>query len=266
MVKRILSAAVLVPVVLAVVLYAGPRLFVLCLGAVGTLCLLEYFRLVRSIGTSPPSWFGYAAFWVVLVLLQEKWVPAYAVFAAALVAGFLAALRQTGALRERVLGLMAGLFGVFYLALTLYPAVALRFEFGNRAGRSWLMLLLVVIWVEDIAALVTGRSIGRTLLCPSISPKKTVEGAAGGLLAGIAAALLARYVAFPELPLVHVIAVAILLGVFGQLGDLAESMLKRAAQVKDSSSLIPGHGGVLDRVDSLLFAFPVLYLYLLWLY
>jgi phosphatidate cytidylyltransferase len=107
---------------------------------------------------------------------------------------------------------------------------------------------------------------GRTLFAPQMSPKKTNEGAAGGLVAGVAAGLLLQVFAFPELPRFHVATLSLLLGMFGQLGDLAESMLKRAAQVKDSSQLIPGHGGVLDRVDSLLFAFPVLYLYLSRLY
>jgi phosphatidate cytidylyltransferase len=266
MVKRILSALVLVPAVLALVLYAGPRLFAAALGAVGTLCLLEYFQLVRSIGLNTRPWFGCAAFWAILALLQEKRLPATAVFAGVVLAGFLAALWQSGPLRERALGLMATLFGVFYLALTLYTAAALRFDFGNRIGLNWLVLLLVVVWVGDIAALVTGKTLGRIPLCPTISPRKTVEGAAGGLLSGIVAAVLTAYIAFPELPTIHVVVVAILLGIFGQLGDLSESVLKRAAQVKDSSNLIPGHGGVLDRVDSLLFAFPVMYIYLLSIY
>jgi phosphatidate cytidylyltransferase len=115
-------------------------------------------------------------------------------------------------------------------------------------------------------AFVVGKSIGRTLFAPHISPKKTNEGAVGGLLASILAAILLQHFWYTDLPLRHVIIAAFLVGTFGQLGDLAESMLKRAAEVKDSSSIIPGHGGVLDRIDSLLFAFPVLYLYLLKLY
>jgi len=99
-----------------------------------------------------------------------------------------------------------------------------------------------------------------------LSPKKTKEGALAGLLAGIAIALALRHFFFTDLPLLHVISASVLLGVLGQLGDLAESMLKRAADIKDSSNFIPGHGGVLDRMDSLLFSFPVLYVYLLLIY
>jgi phosphatidate cytidylyltransferase len=169
-------------------------------------------------------------------------------------------------LRERVFGLMATLFGPLYLAFCLYPAIGLRFDFGAREGLEWLVTLLVVIWTGDIAALFVGRSLGRTRFSPNISPNKTNEGALGGLLAGILIAVILRQILFTQLPLPHVLAASLLIGIFGQLGDLAESMLKRAAGAKDSSNIIPGHGGLLDRVDGLLFAFPVLYLYLYFLY
>ena len=169
-------------------------------------------------------------------------------------------------MRERVTGMMANLLGILYLALCLYPALPLRYEFGEKLGLQWVLILLSVIWVGDSAALLAGKALGRTRFSPAISPKKTNEGAVAGLLASIGVALLLQRLFFPELPIKHVGAVALLLGTVGQLGDLAESMLKRAADIKDSSDLIPGHGGVLDRIDSLLFAIPVLYLYLLKLY
>jgi len=266
MLLRIASAVVLVPAVLALVVYATPTYFLIALGILGTLCLYEYFGLIRSMGLHGQPWFGYAAFWVLLAGFQEKWVPPTIVLAVVLLAGFLATMWRQDDLRERTLGLMANLLGALYLALFLYPALPLRFEFGNQLGLHWLVVLLVVIWMGDTAALFVGKTVGRTLFSPLISPKKTNEGAVGGLLGGILAAVLLQHFLFRELPLLHVVLVALLLGMFGQLGDLAESLLKRAAQVKDSSHIIPGHGGVLDRVDSLLFAFPVLYLYLLRLY
>ncbi len=266
MIKRIVSAAVLVPIVLAVVAYATPVYFLIALGFLGTLCLYEYYGLVRLMGLSGQPWYGYAAFWTLLIGFQEKWMPAALVLAVVLLGGFLAAMWRRGALRERVLGLMANLLGALYFALFLYPALALRFEFGSTPGLHWMGVLLAVVWVGDTAALVVGKSMGRTLFAPLISPKKTNEGALGGLLAGMLAAILLQQFLFRELPLRHVVVVSLLLGMVGQLGDLAESFLKRAADVKDSSNIIPGHGGVLDRVDSLLFSFPVLYLYLLRLY
>jgi phosphatidate cytidylyltransferase len=161
---------------------------------------------------------------------------------------------------------MSEMFGIFYLVLFLYPALPVRYDFGDKTGLHWFLLLLAVIWTGDTAALAVGKKFGRTRFAPVLSPKKTNEGAIAGLLGGIAAAALLQHFLFPDLPLRHVLISAVLLGFFGQLGDLAESMLKRAAETKDSSQLIPGHGGVLDRMDSLLFAFPVLYIYMLQLY
>jgi phosphatidate cytidylyltransferase len=159
---------------------------------------------------------------------------------------------------------MADLFGVLYLTFLLYPSYLLRFDFGERLGLQLTILILAVVWAGDSMALAVGKTFGKTAFAPVISPKKTNEGAVGGLIAGIIAAVVLQHWFFREMmPLVHAIAVAVLAGAFGQLGDLAESMLKRAAEVKDSSNLIPGHGGVLDRIDSLLFAFPVAYIYML---
>jgi phosphatidate cytidylyltransferase len=125
--------------------------------------------------------------------------------------------------------------------------------------------MLVTIWGGDTSALLVGRRWGRHALSPVISPRKTNEGALGGLLGGTAAAVALRYLAFGNLALHHVVVASLLIGMAGQLGDLGESMLKRAAGVKDSSGLIPGHGGILDRIDSLLFALPVTYYILLFL-
>ena len=266
MAARILSAAVLGPVVVLLVVYSPPLLYLICVGAVGTLSLFEYFRMMRSMGLRVHPSFGYPAFWVLFACLHESGLPAAAVSAAVVMAGFLSAMWRRQSLRDRAAGLMADLLGVFYLAFCLYPAVVLRFDFGEKLGLHWTILLLTVIWVGDCMALVVGKTMGRTAFARQISPNKTNEGAVGGLLAGVVAAALLQHFWCTDLPLPHVIAAAFLMGAFGQLGDLAESMLKRAAEVKDSSSIIPGHGGVLDRIDSLLFAFPVLYLYLLKLY
>ncbi len=263
---RILSAAVLIPTVLAGVVYARPWPFLTALALIGTLCLHEYFLLVRAMGLLAQPFFGYAAFWVLMVGLYGKWVSPAALIAGILVAAFLAAMWRTDPLRERVVGLMANILGLFYPALFLYSALPIRFEFGDRPGLQWFIVLLCVIWAGDSMALITGKKFGRTPFARRISPKKTNEGALGGLASGVLAAIALQYFVFNDLPLRHVIAVSVLAGIFGQLGDLAESMLKRAAEVKDSSHLIPGHGGVLDRIDSLLFAFPVTYCYLVFLY
>jgi phosphatidate cytidylyltransferase len=265
-VKRILSALVLIPAVLGFIVFAPPRVFAVGVAVAGSLCLHEYFRMIRAMGITPRPVLGSVLFLVLLAAFNEMWLPAPAAAGAVLIGAFLATMWSRESLKENALSLMATLLGVFYLTLCLYPAVQVRFGFGSTVGLHWILILLAVLWAGDTAALVVGRKLGRTPFAPRISPKKTNEGAIGGLLAGAAAAMLVRQFLCPDLPAIHVLAVSVLTGAFGQLGDLAESMLKRAAQIKDSSQLIPGHGGVLDRIDSLLFAFPVLFIYLHFLY
>jgi phosphatidate cytidylyltransferase len=264
---RILSALVLGPAVLAFVFFAPPLFFLIGIAAAGSLCLYEYFRMIGAMGFKGQPWFGHAALWLLLAGLHQKRIPAAAILAVILIAALLAALwRRDCTLRERAEGLMANLLGIFYLGFLLYPAAALRFDFGEKTGLHWMIVLLFTLWAGDSAALVVGKRFGRTPFAPQVSPKKTNEGAVGGLLAGIFAAVVLQQFLFPDLPLQHVVAVAFLAGIAGQMGDLAESMLKRAAEIKDSSRIIPGHGGALDRIDSLLFGFPVLYVYMLGLY
>jgi len=128
------------------------------------------------------------------------------------------------------------------------------------AGFCWLVALMLAVWGMDTAAYAVGKAVGRHKLCPKISPGKTIEGAIGGLLAAIA--LMAGLGHWLGLPLAHGLILGAGVGVAGQIGDLFESLLKRRAGVKDSGSLLPGHGGVLDRFDSLLFAAPLAYFYL----
>lgn len=266
MILRVLSAFVLIPAVLALIIYASPPFFLIAVGVVGTACLYEFCQIARAMGILCQPWFCYPAFWLLLAALSQKLFPASAVLAVVLMVAFLAGMWRTGSMKDRVFGLMANMLGVLYISLFLSSAISIRFDFGNDLGMHWIMVLLAVIWTGDTAALLIGKRFGRHLFAPGLSPKKTNEGAIAGLFAGVAVAILLQRVLFVDLPLIHVVVLSLLLGMFGQLGDLAESMLKRAAEIKNSSRLIPGHGGVLDRIDSLLFAFPVLYLYLLWLY
>jgi phosphatidate cytidylyltransferase len=263
---RIVSAVVLIPLVLAAVLFARPPYFIAALTLVGILALREYFGLAVKMGLGAQPWFGYAAFVLLLAGLYSRPFPPLLVLAIVLLAAYLAAMWSRAPMRERASGMMATLFGVLYLALCLFPAQRIRFDFGERLGAAWLVVLLAATWVGDTAALAAGRTFGRSLFAPQLSPKKTNEGAVAGLAGSVLGAVAVQHFAYPELPITHVALASLLAGMAGQLGDLAESMLKRAAETKDSSSLIPGHGGVLDRIDSLLFAIPALYLYLVYLY
>lgn len=257
----------MLPIAILAVIYAKPLYFLIGIGLIGTVCIYEYFGLIRNMGIKAQPLFGYAAFWILLIAFRQNKFPIIVPLMLVLLGVFLSAMwRYHLPIRERALALMAELLGILYFALFLYPAIQIRYDFGNTTGMHWTFILLATIWANDSAALAVGKTIGKTRFAALLSPKKTNEGALGGLIAGvIAAAALQRFL-FTDLPMIHVIIASILVGIFGQLGDLAESMLKRAAEIKDSSHLIPGHGGVLDRMDSLLFAFPALYCYLTFIY
>ena len=154
--------------------------------------------------------------------------------------------------------LVVTLFGVIYVSWLLGHALILR---SLPHGSEWIFLLVWITWVGESAAYFVGSSVGRIRLSPKISPAKTVEGAVAQLVVSPLAGLLAHYWFFSALPLIHALIVGLLLGFIGQIGDLVESLLKRSMGTKDTGGLIPGHGGLLDRIDSLLFNTPTLFYY-----
>ncbi|WP_291316093.1 phosphatidate cytidylyltransferase [Desulfuromonas sp.] len=153
------------------------------------------------------------------------------------------------------------LFGFLYLPLLLGHMSLLR---GLAHGQKWIFLVLFAVMACDTMAYFVGTSFGRRRLYPAISPKKSIEGALGGLVGSLCGVLLAKFLFFPALAISDCLVLGLLLGLFGQVGDLFESMLKRSFGVKDSGTLIPGHGGLLDRLDSLLFSFAPVYYFALW--
>jgi phosphatidate cytidylyltransferase len=150
-------------------------------------------------------------------------------------------------------------FGFLYVPLLLGHLILLRLA---PHGVQWIFFLLVIVMTGDSAAYYVGSSWGRRKLYPEVSPKKSVEGALGGLAGSLAGAVAFKLLWFPDLPLMHCLVVTLLAAALAQMGDLFESLLKRSCGVKDSGVIIPGHGGILDRLDSILFAAPVLYYYL----
>ena len=146
--------------------------------------------------------------------------------------------------------------GFLYLPLLLSFMAKLRVL---ESGIEWVFLVLALVMVGDSAAYFVGSAIGKVKLYPAISPNKSVEGAVGGLVGSLLAVLMFAGLFLPDLDYVSAILFALIVGVFSQVGDLFESMLKRSCGVKDSGTMIPGHGGLLDRLDSLLFAFPSAY-------
>ena len=153
--------------------------------------------------------------------------------------------------------------GFVYIPLLLMHLVMLR---QLAYGWQWLLVIMLIVMTNDSAAFYTGSAFGKNRLYPQVSPKKSVEGAIGGLFGSMGGTLLAKYTFFPQLTIADALITAVVIGTLGQTGDLFESLLKRSFGVKDSGNCIPGHGGVLDRLDSIIFAAPATYYYAIYFF
>lgn len=232
-------------------------MFSLFLAVVLFLALLEFNRMGLASDHSAEQWIAAfaGAFSVPLLYFQQEslLLPFFAGTTLLLGLLFLFRLPDIHAVQQRLGWLCLGLF---YLPFLLGHLVLLRML---PEGRAWIFLTLLVIMVCDTFAYFVGSNFGKRKLYPAVSPNKSIEGGIGGLIGSVLIVLLAGVTFLPQIGVFDGLLVGLLLGVIGQLGDLFESLLKRACGVKDSGSLIPGHGGLLDRLDSLLFAFPVVY-------
>jgi phosphatidate cytidylyltransferase len=270
---RVLSGVVLGAVFFALVWFSNATTLLVVAVVVSVLACHEYARLMRAVGADLPEASTVIATLATLVTVPYPHVAWEAVVGIGVLVIALSAMVRTppgstssddgGHLfQTAVRGSAAGALSIVYLGLPLGALVGIHIY----GGRNAVLLLIATIVVSDTAQYYVGRLMGRRPLAPRLSPKKTIEGAAGGFVA----APIFLYYAGPQLiPVARPLMIALLgivLVAAGIVGDLFESMLKRAAGFKDSSSLIPGHGGVLDRIDALLFATPVFYLYVRWVY
>ena len=259
--KRLLTAAVGIPV-LYVSIKAGPAWLVFAIVAVcAALAAWEACALLARPDRRPLTLLAMTGSILVSVPFLAPGVPFALPFVVVLAFTLLGASALRRNLNEQVEASLATMFVVVFVGLPLGFLTALRATPDEEMGRDLLVLLLVAVWLGDTAAMYVGSLVGRHRLAPRISPRKSVEGALAGIAAGSLAGLLAHFWWFHRLPVGHALAIGALVGIAGIGGDLAESVLKRAAGAKDSSALLPGHGGFLDRIDSLLFAGPVLYYY-----
>jgi phosphatidate cytidylyltransferase len=254
---RLLSALVLLPLVIGVVWFLPPAGTLVLAEIAAAVAFVEYAAIARALGTHVPrvvaglgvlagcAAVGLGAHSLEIVLMSLTIV----VGAMAVASGQPgpAILRDTA----------ASVLPVLYIGLPLGAIAALR----TIGGREAVLLLMITIVVSDSAQYYTGRAFGRVPLAPSISPKKTREGAVGGVIFGTVAMTLGGAWVFPAAAVPVLVLAAATVVLLGIVGDLFESLLKRSAGVKDSSALIPGHGGVLDRIDSWLFAGPVYYVF-----
>jgi phosphatidate cytidylyltransferase len=269
--KRILTAIVLIAAVVALVFYGPLWSITVAAALVACLASIEYRALAKQSAVHiPMAWLlvATAAVFYVTLYLTDAELPALSFLAFALLAwsGFRAPL-------NRVLPDTA--FGLFALIYIAYPLTLLPLIKAHEDGTALLVLLFVCVWAGDIAALYIGRAFGKHKLAPRLSPGKTWEGSAASVIASIGCGLgiyyLGQYLmearGFTALhlsmPPWQVALLAIFLNVAAQLGDLLESAIKRGAGVKDSGTMLPGHGGILDRIDALLLAAPALWYVLL---
>jgi len=278
MLRRTLTALLLIPPVIYLVGWSPRWLFLLALIATVELGLYEFFALSRQAGIKGFPAVGYVAGGALCI--AQTYFLHKPEFSAFLLLMFLVlmtlglALQGTADLKGYLGAVATTIFGTIYIALLLSCLVPLRFSepaMGEKwfilpglsdqtTGRKVLLLLFLVIWAGDIFAFLVGRAVGRTLLSPRVSPKKTVEGAVAGLVGSMLVAGVYAHWFWQTANLKAVILLGGLVAVSGQVGDLVESALKRGANLKDSGRLLPGHGGLLDRIDSLLFGAPALWL------
>jgi phosphatidate cytidylyltransferase len=260
--QRVGSAVVALPVLLALIWWAPAWLFVAALAGLALQCQWELYRMYRAAGVGVATGPGLAlGLLVVLAFAAGPSRSGLVVLALALaVAGTLVAgLAQPGEPAAIWPGVAVTLLGVLYCVFLLGHAVWLR---ALPAGPGLVLFVLLVTWCGESAAYFVGRRWGRRRLAPRTSPGKTVEGAAAQWVATVVAALLvAPWLTGGVMSSRQALVAAAVLGVVGQLGDLAESLLKRGAGTKDAGGILPGHGGLLDRVDSLLFNIAGLYHY-----
>jgi phosphatidate cytidylyltransferase len=292
--KRILTAVLLIPIVLLLVLRAPVSVVALVTALVALLAVQELLKISEAYKVRPFHWPTYilvGLFFLFLAvnfgrdtpLLSTSVFAGSAVFVAAIAPFvFLVIGMRRADLSTGFPAAMTSAFAFAYIALPLGCLVQIR---EQASGAFLLLYLLLLVWAGDIFAYFVGRSLGRHLMSPRVSPKKTWEGALASMIASVGVGMLLYNYALPisttllnarliekkdglfaleKAPLWPIILLSAAINIAAQLGDLVESLIKRGAGVKDSGTLLPGHGGMLDRVDALLFAAPLLWYYAAW--
>jgi len=254
--KRVLTALVLLPLVIYVVLWSPAWAVLGVTALVAVLCYHEYLRIAAAYQAGSFGPLGYGAGLLVLALTSSEGALAV-VIAAALIA--LSWALRADDLRGGIVRAAFLVLGVVYVFGCWRFAPLLR-----QQSPYWLFYALVLNWIGDMGAYYVGRAFGRHKLAPVVSPGKSWEGSAASLAASLIFGFFFLRWAIPAVSPADALALTAAANVAGQFGDLCESALKRGAGVKDSGSLLPGHGGMLDRVDSTLFTLPVVYLYVAW--
>jgi phosphatidate cytidylyltransferase len=263
---RVIVSIVFVPCIYIITRKGGYH-FLALINLMIFIGMLEFYNMMEWKGIRPYKGIG------VLCALALSWYVffkngVYANLLLTLVFIAIMCLELTRKNRQMtIFHISTTIFGVIYVSflgshLLLLREFPMELNIDYGAGSTFVFLAFLSTWSGDTGAYIVGKSIGKHSLLPRVSAKKTIEGAIGGVLCSLAGALIAKHTFAPFLATWHAVVIGLIGAVFGQLGDLVESMLKRDAQVKDTSATLPGHGGVLDRFDSLLFTAPLIYYFL----
>jgi len=262
MVPRILTTIISLPILIACVYFGGVAFLLLVL-ALALLSINEFYSMMQKKDFHPAYWVGnfFTIFFIVFAYyaLKKNWEPAHS---AILTGAALVTMVSTLFLKrpkDAIVDIAVTLFGMMYIGWFFSYFIFIR-SLTERG--AYLLFLMGTIWAFDVVAFLFGTAFGKHRLFPSVSPKKSVEGAvAGFIFCLIAAGIFGYYAGFD---MTHSLILGAIIGVVAQLSDLVESLIKRDAGVKDSSALVPGHGGFLDRMDSFILAAPIFYYYLVW--
>jgi phosphatidate cytidylyltransferase len=260
---RVLSSIALVPILFVVVWLLPPAYFTGLVVAAAAIGQYELYGMAKARGITPLTVAGITLGSLIVINFYRPLFPYTGgpyfwliLYVLTLMTARLFSRRPVeGALED----IAVTVLGIFYVALLFGFQVAIH---AGNPGKRWLVFLYLVIWASDTGAYYVGTAFGRHRLYEKISPKKSIEGLIGGMLASMIIAMLCKGWLVASVGLLEAAVLGAFLAAFGTVGDLVESLIKRSAGVKDSGALIPGHGGILDRMDSMLFAAPVLFYYL----
>ena len=258
--SREITAAILSPITIWIIGWAPNPVFDGVIALIGALALYEFLNLGKRKGFTIPIVICVAAMlFIVAAFILEPISVEMGVFLALLVIPASYVFAKGGSLDDALPASGIAVLATLYVGMLGGSLVRLHNDFAE--GPKLIFFLLLVVWLGDAGAYYCGKTFGKHKMSPRISPKKTVEGGIGGAITSVITAIVIHFTFFKTFPLLHAIIAGVILSFTGMLGDLAESMWKRSAAVKDSGTLLPGHGGFLDRFDSIFYTAPILYSY-----
>ncbi len=258
-IKRWITGIVAIPILYVVIAYGSPKAFAVLIFTVTLAGMWEYNQMAfgRGFLLEKTEAFGFTVL-LFLTVLQSSIHIIFALLTLSVIAVLMLNLLRMKKQGTDLSHVAKVLLGILYIPLLMSHFILIR---GTDSGVLWIWFILVMAFTGDTVAYYIGRRFGKRKLLPEVSPGKTVEGTVGLILGSIAGCLLFKMFFFPSLAVGHAAVLGLLGSVTGQLGDLSESALKRAAGVKDSGTILPGHGGILDRLDCLMFITPFVYYY-----